>query len=325
VTDRPPIAPADPLTAFEAAVRVVDEQLRELKRHGRKLRKRMDGAAVHEMRVATRRLRTAFRALQQEVRAPHGLRERLGWFAGKLGAVRDDDVILTLLRVPKLPGGDAAERGRLTRLVRRLAARQEKHGRRLVRAMARGRYRRMLGQLEGFAAAAAARHDGAMASRVLAEVCERLGEAILRSPGMTAEAPEAEALHALRIEFKRLRYALDFHAAACGLAYDVERRLAREMQDVLGEVHDRDLLRGWLAGGEGMFRGPWPALEARLAAERARALRRFLRLRRAWLSLTREEPAVAPLEPPRFVNLEVQPVTLRLVRGAKRVASSSVG
>ena len=38
----------------------------------------------------------------------------------------------------------------------------------------------------------------------------------------------------------------------------------------------------------------------------------------------REEPAVAPLEAPRFVHLEAQPVTLRLVRGSRSVASTLV-
>jgi len=141
---------------------------------------------------------------------------------------------------------------------------------------------------------------------------------------MTATEPDAEALHGLRIMFKRLRYALDFHAAACGLAYDVERRLARAMQDVLGEIHDRDLLLEWLEDGRGAWHGPWPALRVRLAGERARLMRRFLRLRAEWSERTRPEPMVATLESPRFVNLEVQPVTLRLVTGPKHVASSSV-
>jgi hypothetical protein len=63
-------------------------------------------------------------------------------------------------------------------------------------------------------------------------------------------------------------------------------------------------------------------LSRRLAAERARLMRRFRRMRTEWLRRTRPEPKVAPLEPPRFVNLEVQPVTLRLVTGPRVVAST---
>src|SRR6185436_9663347 len=114
------------------------------------------------------------------------------------------------------------------------------------------------------------------------------------------------ALHRLRIAFKRLRYALDLHAATCGMAYDVERRMAAEMQDVLGEIHDRDLALAWLAGTRKPWAGRWPGLTARLQAERTRLMRRFRRLRREWVTRTRPEPAVAPVEAPRFVNLEVQ-------------------
>lgn len=326
MTERPTIAPAEPLTALEAASQFVTEQARELRRQGRRARRDRDPEAVHEMRVVTRRLRTALRALVEHVRAPRRLRQELRWLAGKLGAVRDDDVILALLGTDGLRGAGTDERLRLARLTRRLAKRRERHRTALVAALARRRYDRLLDDLAEFAEAPMPVHaDGAMASRALAEVSERLNAAIAQSTGMSATSPAPEALHDLRIGFKRLRYALDLHAAACGLAYDVERKLARQMQDVLGEIHDRDLLLGWLAEGEGAFRGPWPVFGARLVAERARMFRRFLRLRREWLACTREEPAVAPLEAPRFVNLEAQPVTLRLVHGMKSVASSMVG
>jgi CHAD domain-containing protein len=325
VSEHPAIAPAEPLTVLEATSQVVAEQRRELKRQGKAVRQNEDPEAVHQMRVATRRLRTALRALHGHVRAPKRLGKQLAWLAGKLGRVRDDDVIVALLGGRTLTGPASDERTRLARLVRRLTARRDKHRAALVEATGRGKYRRLLDDLAGFAAEPlAAQAEQAMASRALAEVSERLGEAVAKNAGMTEPAPTDVALHELRIAFKRLRYALDFHAEACGLAYDVERRLARQMQDVLGEIHDRDLLLEWLKDGKGAFRGPWPRLDSRLVAERARLFRRFLRLRREWTERTREEPAVAPLEEPRFVHLEPQPVTLRLVRGSKHVASTLV-
>ena len=325
MAEHPAIASGEPLTVLEATSQVVAEQRRELKRQGKAVRRDEDPEAVHQMRVATRRLRTALRALRGHVRAPRRLGRELAWLAGKLGRVRDDDVILALLGGRSLTGHASDERTRLGRLVRRLSQRRDKHRKALVEATRRGKYRRLLADLAEFAAEPLAAQGGqAMASRALAEVSERLGEAVAKDAGMTEPMPADDALHELRIAFKRLRYALDFHAEACGLAYDVERRLARQMQDVLGEIHDRDLLLGWLRGGRGAFRGPWPRLEARLLAERARLFRRFLRLRREWTMRTREEPAVAPLEEPRFVHLMAQPVTLRLVRGSKHVASTLV-
>jgi CHAD domain-containing protein len=325
VSEHPAIAPAEPLTVLEATAQVVAEQRRELKRQAKAVRKSKDPEAVHQMRVATRRLRTALRALRGHVRAPKRLGKQLSWLAARLGRVRDDDVILALLDGRLLKGHASDERTRLARLVGRLTLRRDKHRAALVEATSRKRFGRLLDDLAAFAdEPLSAQAEQAMASRALAEVSERLGEAVAKDAGMTEPVPGDDALHELRIAFKRLRYALDFHAEACGLAYDVERRLARQMQDVLGEIHDRDLLLGWLREGKGGFRGPWPRLEPRLVAERARLFRRFLRLRREWTQRTREEPAVAPLEAPRFVHLEPQPVTLRLVRGSKHVASTLV-
>lgn len=319
------LTPAAPVSVLEATSGVVAQQLRELKRHYKPARKGEDPEAVHQMRVATRRLRAALRALGSHVRPPGRLRADLRWLARRLGAVRDHDVILALLRSQRLPAALTEERAQFARLVGKLERRRQGELERLARALRRKRYRRLLEDLAAFAERPRAIGVGeAMAARVLAEVSARLGEEVAQSTGMIEASPAPEALHVLRISFKRLRYALEFHAATCGFSYDVERQMARRMQDVLGEIHDRDLLLGWLAEGKGPFRGPWPALEKRLITERARLFRRFLRFRREWRSRTRPEPLVAPIEPPRFVNLEPQPVTLRLVTGGRSVASTEV-
>ena len=277
------------------------------------------------MRVATRRLRTAMRALKGHIAPPGKLSSRLAWLAKKLGAVRDRDVVLALLAGERLPAAAREERERLARLIERLEHKRGRALKKLREALAHPRYDKLRDDLKEFAHAPIPGHsDYQMASRVLAGVSESLGAEVARSEAMTAAAPGEQPLHELRILFKRLRYALDFHAAASGLSYDAERRMARAIQDVLGEIHDRDLLLAWLAEGEGPFAGRWPALAERLQDERARLVRRFLRLRREWSARTRPEPPV-PLEAPRFATLEVQPVTLRLVTGPKHVASRLVG
>ena len=114
--------------------------------------------------------------------------------------------------------------------------------------------------------------------------------------------------------------------------------LARLLQDCLGEIHDHDLLLEWLtedtgtgARGHGgtdkppvearLFAGAWHVLPERLAADRAKLLRRFLRLRREWLARTEPGGSVVPLVLPRFVNLEAESVQLRLAAPQRTVAS----
>ncbi len=314
--------PRAPATVLDAAGQVFRTQAAELRRHEKAARRGRDPEAVHQMRVATRRLRAACRALEGHVVIPADDRDRLRWLARRLGAVRDLDVILELLAGERLPPTARAERARLTRLIRKLRARRRKAHRRLARALARPRYRRLLAGLDDTAKAPRlAGVEEAVAARVLAEVGERLAGVIAHAPGMTVPVPDAQQLHALRIDFKRLRYALELHAATYGFSYDAERRLAREMQDVLGEIHDRDLLLAWMAEGRGAFRGPWRALNARLTAERARLMRRFFQRRHAWLAHTRDERAAPVTDTPRWVHLEPQAVTLRLVPGTKSVAA----
>jgi CHAD domain-containing protein len=320
------LTPRAPVTVLEAASHVFREQTAELRRQQRAVRKGKDPEAVHQMRVATRRLRAAVRALEGHVVVPAGEQARLRWLARRLGAVRDLDVIILLLAGETLPAAAREERARLARLLRKLRARRQRVQDRLERGLRSKRYRRLLDGLDRVAASPRlAGPEEAVAARVLAGVSERLGEAIARSPGMTQAVPDADLLHALRIDCKRLRYALELHAAAYGFSYDAERKLARDLQDVLGEIHDRDLLLAWMGEGKGPFRGPWRALEARLRAERARLFRRFLQHRRAWQARTRPEPAVAPLDAPRWVSLEPQAVTLRLIKGTRSVAAGEIG
>ena len=316
------------LTVAQVAREVIREQARELQAQARDVRRGRDPEAVHQMRVATRRLRAGLRVCRGRLEVPKPVARDLRWLARRLGEVRDRDVILVLLGARR--GTAAKPRGVAVRqteparelALRRVLERQRAEAQRELRAaLKKKRYRRLLRELDDFGRRPVVHGDeDALAPRVLAESISGLAEAVARHPGMQRRHPSSSALHDLRIEFKRLRYALDFHAAACGLAYDVERRLARAMQDVLGELHDHDLLLGWLRKGRGAFRGEWPRLTARLADERARLLRRFLAMRVRWQSRTRAEPTVAMLETPRFVNLEAAPVTLRLVAGAKQVA-----
>ncbi len=169
-----------------------------------------------------------------------------------------------------------------------------------------------------------------MAARFLADRIHREARRVSGHRGMTERSPSAPDLHKLRIVVKRLRYVLDFHAETCGLAFDEERTLTRALQDCLGELHDHDLLLSWFAEGPdavaapveaALFAGAWQVLPERLAAGRARLLRKFLRLRRRWLARTEPARTVAPFEEPRFVSLEAAPVQLRLTAPQKTVAS----
>jgi len=80
--------------------------------------------------------------------------------------------------------------------------------------------------------------------------------------------PGAErAQHDLRIAAKRLRYVLEITETCFGEEASTARRAARELQGVLGEVHDCDVMLPRAAGIE--------SLEALLRTRRALLFRQF--------------------------------------------------
>jgi CHAD domain-containing protein len=342
VSPAPSLSPAAALTVRQAASRIVSRQVRALLGYEKAARRGDDPEAVHQMRVQTRRLRAALALFSGVVRPPRRARRpRLRWLSRALGRVRDLDVIILLLEERHLAHLEGAEAERLEDLVAALKERRWRWQERLTAAFARHRYAGLKDGLTELARRprfGEATEEDAMASRYLADAIHRAARRVTARRGMTERLPSAADLHRLRITIKRLRYVLDFHAETCGVAYAEERRLARELQDCLGEIHDHDLLLGWFAGAAGaqaadrgpgprppvksaLVTGPWPVLEPRLAFDRARLLRRFLRLRRRWVARTEPAGLVAPLEAPRFVSLEAAPVQLRLEAPRRTVAS----
>jgi len=327
------LSPAPALTVRQGAGRIVARQVRDLVRHEKGAR-RGDTEAIHQMRVQTRRLRAAL-ALFAGVLRPgrRAGRARLRWLARALGRVRDVDVIAELLKARHLPALAGLEAARLEDLVAALKERRWRAHRKLKALLSSGRYGRLRVALAERALHPRFRKGGsedAMAARFLADRIHREARRVSAHRGMTERSPEAADLHALRIAVKHLRYVLDFHAETCGLAFDEERKLTRGLQDCLGEIHDHDLLLSWFSGQSDaaatpveaqLFAGAWRVLPERLAADRERLVRRFLRLRGKWLRRTEPGGIVAPLEEPRFVALEAAPVQLRLAAPQKTVAS----
>ena len=74
-----------------------------------------------------------------------------------------------------------------------------------------------------------------------AEIIEvRLGELLSFLPDALAE-DEVRSHHDMRIAAKRLRYVLEATGFCFGKPADVARKAARDLQEVLGEMHDADV------------------------------------------------------------------------------------
>ena len=131
-------------------------------------------------------------------------------------------------------------------------------------------------RVEGLDPMASLRANAALIVRV------RLGE--MRSCADAALEPGAEtAQHDLRIAAKRLRYVLEVTGSCFGAEAATARDAAKEIQSVLGDIHDCDVMLPRAIGIE--------SLETLLRTRRELLFRRFHDLWRAdsvaaiWTSL----------------------------------------
>jgi CHAD domain-containing protein len=249
-----------------------------------------DPEAVHDFRVALRRLRTALRP----ARRLHGKRhlraveEELGRFARATGALRDEEVLRETLGALDLP--PPARAALDAWLVQRL--RQERARRRRAGALIAGADRHPgVGPPLGTALAALERRLGRRRSeehpaRALAE--SALAEATAAvAARLHARPTDAAAMHALRIRYKRLRYTAELFKPLLGEATSLLAREAARMQKRLGELHDLDEALTRVTRARALPRGARAAARRallRLRARQSARLRRDLVTERARLA-----------------------------------------
>jgi triphosphatase len=198
---------------------------------------------VHQIRIATRRLRVALRlfAAMLPPRSAHRLARELRWLARGLSNVRDLDVhnkaLRTHVRAAGADGHDGLGGYELALQRERAAARDKLH-----ELFTSERYEQLIASLgkllDGAPSAGALRRwrrftvrDGA------AQYLRRSRQRVLKLGRKVDEKTGAEELHRLRIRAKRLRYALEFFAEAYPTLLPAASA-TKALQDVLGEHQD---------------------------------------------------------------------------------------
>jgi CHAD domain-containing protein len=199
--------------------------------------------AIHQVRVAGRRLRVALPLLARKAndrrlrRALRIVRD----LTRTVGGGRDMDVLVALLdeRLSGLKGKSAEQRT----LLRRLRAARSRSRRRVAEGIMdldidglRGDLRKLLTR--------GATDVATVLARVRA-VREEEGAALLRGFSHVGERYDPPALHALRRRARRLRYAAEVDDAMRG---DASRAPAlwKKLQDGIGILHDQHMLAAWL-------------------------------------------------------------------------------
>ncbi|MBV9169762.1 MAG: CHAD domain-containing protein [Chloroflexi bacterium] len=242
-------------TTGDLALAVLREQTGLLQAHAEGARSGEQPRGVHQMRVATRRLRAALRVFEDVLSAEAaGLSDELRWLAALLGAVRDLDVQL------QHTGERAVELGLVEGLhpyCAWLSVERERARQTLVCGLDDERYRTLAQHLDRVGEEWRPVADTAAGVGAVRRI-RPLAKKLWRAADDLGPSSAVEDLHRARIKAKRLRYAVEFYVPLLGApAEDVVKRTV-DVQDLLGEHQDTVVagsrVRDALAGAH----GGWP-------------------------------------------------------------------
>lgn len=223
-------------TLDEAARRSIETRLGEMRKFEEKLTGAADPEDVHDMRVASRRLRAALELFdgKGQLRRAHDAVEALG---DTLGEVRELHVQLAWLR-DELAAASERDKVGLQTL---LGEREAKLPKRIERLHAAIGTWTEDGVPTMEAAIAALSLGGRLGGhRVRRRLARRLKD-VKKRAAATMKSMDARTAHKLRIGAKKLRYAAELAQPAfpSEIAALIDR--LQPLQETLGELHDADV------------------------------------------------------------------------------------
>jgi CHAD domain-containing protein len=207
--------------------------------------------AVHQARVATRRLRSDLKTFSPFL-DPVWFRNtsaELKWLGNRLGQVRDADVMAERL-----------DESGTEELRQRLAAQRRDFSAELAEAINGDRYMSLLGRLHAGShnpplyverqkkGSAHAPGPDDQARDALPELVGRPWQRVQRRVHKAGRKPSDTQLHQIRIASKQLRYAAEAAEPVIGKAAARTARRAKDLQTLLGDHHDAVAAEEWFQG-----------------------------------------------------------------------------
>ncbi len=250
--ERPGLTPDDLMC--EAGRKILRFHFRRMLYHEPGTRLGQDIEALHDMRVATRRMRAALRVFGPffEKGFRRRLLQGLRLTGSALGAVRDLDVFMEYART-YLSGLPPERQHELDPLFDYWHAERESARAKMLAYLESPAYQKFVRFCEEFVETpglgCADRRGRQPAPERVRQVAPRQVyaryEAVWGYEGVLQDAPIA-TLHALRIDGKRLRYTLEFFREVLGSEIEEVIGILIKMQDHLGALHDADVSQSLL-------------------------------------------------------------------------------
>jgi triphosphatase len=245
--DKAPLARG--LTTAETFQAIARNTLVQIAANGVVLRQADSVEAVHQLRVAVRRLRSAISTFKDVVDDPQAedIKRELKWLAGACDEARDFDVFAADIAKVDSPGLD------LSTLLKAVDVARARGHAKACAAVASGRFRELVLETTAWVETGAWLTQGGKASakrrdmpadRFAAKALDRRRKTLLKR-GADLEGASDTDRHEARLAAKKLRYAAEAFAAlfdaAAGKAFIKE---LKRLQDQLGALNDAVVAAG---------------------------------------------------------------------------------
>ena len=230
------------------ARQLILERVAELVKHEAGTRSGEDIEALHDMRVASRRLREALEIFQAcfPPKIYDRLYERVRRVTRALGRARDADVAVDYFAKLLADSQNVIEQVALQEVLRRLAKQQTRRRTEMQHELDKVQPADLLARFEkafnNMERTPPSRQRGSRTALLLARrlFAQRLREVFACQRLIKGEG-DIEGLHNLRIAVKKLRYAMETLDFAGGEQVKENLKFFKKLQTGLGDLHDRDV------------------------------------------------------------------------------------
>lgn len=235
-----------------------------------------DDEAVHDMRVAIRRMRSLLKPARRVFGAFHAdaVQARLKALADATGDLRDEEVLAETLSALEL---GAASRRSLRAFLRVRGARLSALRRALVELVEVGEAERTVRLLEALVTLPVRPKRGRDAIEFARRTVERARRKVdARQREGALDVLDTAAMHELRILYKRLRYAVEGFGDVLPPELAALAARAAKFQKRLGELHDVDVALAIVRESADLADGTRAEVLAALEGARERCVGRYL-------------------------------------------------
>lgn len=241
-------------TFGEYAHAVIAKQYQRLVKQEAGVLQDTDPEYLHQMRVGTRRLRTALQVFDEAVKLPKPAQDRhVRAFTKVLGQLRDLDVQIAALKTQYRPQLPPVEQEMIDRAVASLHKQRAKVFAEVKAALVQSEYRNFKTAYEKWTEAPELTALAQLPLEVaLPDILSPLLSELLLHPGwLTAAAEQSTSsgimLHELRKTCKHARYQAEFFADFYGESFQDWVGELRQLQEDLGTLQDTHVLLSVLA------------------------------------------------------------------------------